>query len=395
MAMTMGNLYGGNAYGYASAGPSSRFSQGMRVVLISGEAGRDPSDMANPFWGDNNTYVAGIIEIVGMRGNGESEIIVKWDNGFHNVYSEQRTVLEYLENAPEVKKSYKTDLDTSKLDALVLDDKVKQEITALLYQHKHAAKLFDEWGLKDTIEYGKGMTMMFYGPPGTGKTWGANCIAKALNKELLTIGAAEIQTSEPGGANRNIQQAFEEATKKNKVLFIDECDSLISNRANLGMILASEINTLLTEIEKFEGVCILATNRIDDMDPALERRLALIVEFPLPNFEQRVAIWKRLIPSKMPLHSDVTVEKLAENEMAGGLIKNVVLQGARLAISENSSSVEMGHFERALERVSASKGLMGKQRIQHGGDEVGMTENNSKAVNRQMSAFFNNVKKPQ
>lgn len=254
--------------------------------------------------------------------------------------------------------------ELSKLDALVISDTVKTEILAVLKQHKYADKLFKEWGLGDTIEYGKGMSFLFWGKPGTGKTWAASCISKVFGAELLTLSAAEIQTSEPGGANRNIQNAFKEAKKSHKVLFLDECDSLITSRSDVGMILGGEINTLLTEIEKFEGVCILATNRIDTLDEALERRIALIVEFPEPTFAERKIIWEKLLPKKMPLEKEVTPEKLAEHKLTGGQIKNVVLQAARLAVAADQSNVTLTNFIAAVERVHKSKELMGK-RPQH------------------------------
>jgi len=252
-------------------------------------------------------------------------------------------------------------IDTDQLKALIMDDATKNEIISTLKQHENHTKLFEDWGLGETIEYGKGMTFMFHGSPGTGKTWGAKCIAKALKAELHTIGAAEIQSQEPGGANRAIMEAFETAKTEGKVLFIDECDSLITSRADVGMILASEINTLLTEIEKFEGVCILATNRIDTMDEALERRISLIVEFPEPMHGQRIEIFRNIMPQKMPVEADVTCDVLADHKLTGGQIKNVVLQAARLAMGEGATAVGMRHFDAAVSRLQKSKGRMGSE----------------------------------
>ncbi len=125
------------------------------------------------------------------------------------------------------------------------------------------------------------------------------------------------------------------------------------------MVLGGEINTLLTEIEKFEGVCILATNRIETLDEALERRISLIVEFPEPTHPQRQQIWKKLIPKKMPLEKDVVVEKLADHKLTGGQIKNAVLQAARLALATDAKTVTLAHFESAVARIQKSKSLMG------------------------------------
>ena len=261
--------------------------------------------------------------------------------------------------------------DESKLDPLVIAPDIKAEIVALLKQSKHAGLIFEEWGLGEKIEYGRGMGMLFWGGPGTGKTWAATCIARAVNRELLIINAANIQTSEPGGANRNIEQAFTTAREQHKVLFLDECDSLITTRGDVGMILSSEINTLLTQIEKFEGICILATNRIDTLDEALERRLALIIEFPDPDYTARKAIWGVLVPKKLPLGAGVSIDTLAEYKLTGGQIKNVLLQAARLAAASEAQKVEKEHIEAAVKRAQKAKNLMGKamRTHQHGGKQ--------------------------
>lgn len=287
-----------------------------------------------------------------------SRVLVNWENGQQQVYDiEYLTLASTLDKAKIPPKPIK--FDFTHLERVVLEPTAKEEIVAVMKQHENSTKIFEEWGLSETVEYGKGMTFLFYGGPGTGKTWMANCMAKAMGKDMIPIGAAEIQTSEPGGANRNIQDAFKEAKKTGKLLFFDECDSLITSRNDVGMVLGSEINTLLTEIEKFEGVCVLATNRIDTLDEALERRISLIVEFPNPNFEQRKDIWDKMLPKKMPLGKDVKVEKLAEYSLSGGQIKNAVLQSARLAVADESDKVELKYFDAAIKRINASKSLMG------------------------------------
>lgn len=258
------------------------------------------------------------------------------------------------------KKEKQTYLE-KELDNLILPKDSKDEIMAVIRQQKNNNKLFKDWGLDETIEYGKGMTFLFHGPPGTGKTWGAKCIAKVVGKEILSIGQAEIQSSEPGAASRNIQGAFKSAKETGNVLLLDECDSLICARGDVGMILAGEINTLLTEIEKFEGILVLATNRIEHLDEALERRISLILEFKEPNYEQREGIWGRIIPKKLPLHKSVNIKKLSEFNLTGGQIKNVLLGAARLAASEEADKVGLIHFESAIERVRKSKSLMGSK----------------------------------
>lgn len=292
--------------------------------------------------------------------DGSRDIV--WPYQGSGVYAEYLTLRGKTNEAAQQKEAEtpkSASLDFSPLSRLIIAKEAKEEIISVLKQHEHSQQIFEEWGLGEVIEYGRGMSFLFYGPPGTGKTWAAHCIAKSLGKELLVLSAGEIQSSEPGAANRNIEQAFRSAKSSKKVLFMDECDSIIASRDGVGMVLGSEINTLLTEIEKFEGVCVLATNRIEELDEALERRISLILEFPEPNYEQREDIWKRMLPTKMPLEKEVTNKVLAEHKLTGGQIKNVVLQAARLALAEDAKKVGLNHFQSAIARVQKSKSLMG------------------------------------
>ena len=253
------------------------------------------------------------------------------------------------------KKGASSSLNLKELEKLILPKEKIEEIVSVIKQHGNKKKIFEEWGLEEVLMYGKGMTMLFHGPPGTGKTWAANCIAKTLGKELMVVDNAQLDSPLPGEKERAVKQAFEKAQQNGKILLLDECDSLLMSRNNVGMIIGAEINALLTAIEKFEGVCVLTTNRIEELDEALQRRISLVLEFPEPNKEQRLAIWKRMIPKKMPLAKDVSLEELAELSMTGGYIKNAVLGAARHAISEEADEVQKSHFKKAIQSILNAK----------------------------------------
>ncbi len=333
----------------ASAVKVTNLQSGTRIFVLDGYHDAN-NDIVTE---DTTEYIAATV-------NSPSDRHVSFDRNGGWYLNDRGVVVEthHLETYLRTKTTT-LDLDTTHLDKLVLDTESKSEIVSVLKQHKHMHKIFKEWGLDEIMEYGKAMSLLFYGPPGTGKTWGATCIAKALGKELMVISAAEIQTSEPGGANRNIEAAFLQAKKKDCVLFLDECDGLITDRSHVGMILASEINTLLTCLEKFEGVVIFATNRCDTLDPAMARRISLMVEFKNPNEETRADIWKVMLPKKMPLAKDVSIEKLAKFELTGGYIKNTILSAARTAAAEEASEVTMKHFAQAIKRIKETKDIMG------------------------------------
>jgi len=284
------------------------------------------------------------IDIVGkIYGFSEDKIRVgvKWSETSSNTYLEKD--LEFAQPPePEV----------NLWDQVVLAKEMMDAIKEAIGQENNdiKTKIFKTWGLGSVIEKGKGITMLFYGFPGTGKTMTAQAVAQHLKKKLMVVGSAEIQSSEPGGAERTIKEFFKKAKTDKSVLLFDECDSLIYNRAQVGMILAAEINCLLGEIERFDGVCILTTNNTPVLDPALERRLALKLEFPKPSKEIRFKIWEKMFPKKEALHTDVCLNTLSRYRITGGQIKNIVLNAARRAAFKGQDTIGMADFELALDR---------------------------------------------
>lgn len=236
----------------------------------------------------------------------------------------------------------------------VLPDNVKsmieEALTVILCKQK-----FDDWGINEHFEKGLTNSIMLYGPPGTGKTMIAESFAAVLGKNLMKLTNAELQSQIPGQVERNITDSFNKAKEHNCVLMLDECDSLLYNRDAVGMIIAAEINHLLTNIENFDGVVILTTNRLGRLDPALQRRIIAKVKLPLPTKEARTQIWKNLMPPKMPLEDNINFEELAATEISGGDIKNAILLAARKAIAKNAAKVGQEHFKNSLSSVETSK----------------------------------------
>ena len=194
--------------------------------------------------------------------------------------------------------------------------------------------------------------MLFYGEPGTGKTLMAQAIANKMSYKLYVIATADIESASPGQAERNIREAFAKAKGKKSILLFDECDSLIYSRKNVGAIMGAQINELLTQIEKFDGITLFTTNQLGKLDEAVNRRLALKLHFEMPSQEERAEIWKRMIPEKAPLEGEMDYMRLAIPEVTGGYIKNAVLRAARSAAAtdkaDKEKTITMDHFIDAM-----------------------------------------------
>lgn len=236
------------------------------------------------------------------------------------------------------------------LDDLVLPGRTRESVCLALDHVRNSGRLLDAWGLRDTFSYGTGVTMLFYGPPGTGKTATAEAIARELDKPLLVADYSKIQNCFVGQTEKNIVSTFRKARQHDAVLFWDEADAMFFDRDTASRAWeVRDINVLLQEIERFEGVCILATNRNTILDKALERRISAKVEFPRPNRELREAIWRKLIPERLPLADDVDIARLSQADLAGGEIKNVILNASRFACGRSAdATVTAGDFDRAL-----------------------------------------------
>lgn len=242
------------------------------------------------------------------------------------------------------------------IDSVILPERIKRQIRSAISQVENQKLIFDDWGFSEVFEKGTAISLLFYGLPGTGKTLAAQAIAEELGMDLKIYGTAEIQSSEPGGAERTMKRIFKEAMdlitgkKRQRVILFDECDSLLTSRNKVGVILGAQINTLLSEIERYAGIIIFTTNRLGKLDEALERRLTAKIEFPFPEQEARELIWKRLVPKKAPIDKKVNFKKLAAIPIAGGNIKNVVLNSARGAAFDKSKTIQVKHFKEALEK---------------------------------------------
>jgi Cdc6-like AAA superfamily ATPase len=242
-----------------------------------------------------------------------------------------------------------------RMNQLVLSDSVRRAVSAALAQARHANVMIGRWGLGEIIPYGRAVTLLFTGPPGVGKTACAEAMAHELGRPVLVADYAQIQNCYVGKTEKNIAEVFRTARSNNAVLFWDEADAMFYNRD-----IASrsweirDVNVLLQELERFDGVCVLATNRRTSLDPALERRITLKVEFECPDRGMRSEIWKKLLPRKLPLSTNVEIERLAEWELTGAQIKNVLLNAARLTLTRGARGpVRMADF---LEAVAMEQG---------------------------------------
>jgi SpoVK/Ycf46/Vps4 family AAA+-type ATPase len=85
-------------------------------------------------------------------------------------------------------------------------------------------------------------------------------------------------------------------------------------------------------MERFNGLAVLTTNLRANLDDSFTRRIDSIVDFPMPEDEDRLAIWRMHLPLRLPQADDIDLVFLAQRfRFSGGNIRNVCLMAAFLA----------------------------------------------------------------
>ncbi|MDR3899078.1 MAG: ATP-binding protein [Duodenibacillus sp.] len=164
------------------------------------------------------------------------------------------------------------------------------------YDPKFVNADIDLDALAKGLAHAGGAKICLYGPPGTGKSAYAAWLAQQLNRPLVRRTVAELTSCFVGETEKQIAQAFREASRDNAVLLLDEADSFLRDRklANYGWE-ATQVNELLTQLEAFEGYFVATTNLLDSFDGASLRRFDLKAKFDFLKPEQAVELAGRVL----------------------------------------------------------------------------------------------------
>ncbi len=233
---------------------------------------------------------------------------------------------------------------------LVLPPDQLDQVVELVARVRRRAQVLDDWGFAAKVGKGHGVAALMSGPPGTGKTMVAGLIANELGLDLYQVDLSRIVSKYIGETEKQLSVLFDAAETGHAVLLFDEADSLFGKRSEVkssnDRYANLEVNYLLQRMESFTGIALLTTNHETAIDEAFRRRLALHIRFPMPEPEQRAALWRAMLPEKAPVTLDLDPEALgAAFEMSGGYIKNAVLRAAYL-VAEEATPIGMSHLRR-------------------------------------------------
>ena len=234
---------------------------------------------------------------------------------------------------------------------LVLPDRTLARLRSIETRIAQGAKVLDHWGFGAKLAR-RGLSALFSGPSGTGKTMSAGILARSLGLDLYRIDLSSVVSKYIGETEKNLERVFRAAGDANAVLFFDEADALFGKRSEVkdahDRYANIETSYLLQRMETFDGLAILATNFVQNLDDAFSRRIDITAEFPMPGPEGRAQLWRGLMPSAAPCADDLDTDFLARQfELPGGAIRNCLVAAAFEAASTDTP-IAMVHLIKAV-----------------------------------------------
>lgn len=222
-------------------------------------------------------------------------------------------------------------------------------------------ELYEDIGIKPP----KGVIL--YGEPGTGKTLLAKAVANSTSATFLRIVGSELIQKYLGDGPKLVRELFRVAEDMApSIVFIDEIDAVGTKRYDATSGGEREIQrTMLELLNQLDGFdargdvkVLLATNRIETLDPALLRpgRIDRKIEFPLPDEKTKRRIFN-IHTSRMTLSDDVNLEALimSKDQLSGADIKAVCTEAGLMALRERRMRVNQADFIKAKENVMYKK----------------------------------------
>jgi hypothetical protein len=236
-------------------------------------------------------------------------------------------------------------------ESLVAPPNQKELILAFTRSQRNNKERFD-----DVIQgKGRGIIMLLSGPPGVGKTLTAESVAENMKVPLYTMSSGDLGTA-PREVEAALSNILEMNTKWNAVLLLDECDVFLEERSAHDIERNKLVSIFLRMLEYYEGILFLTTNRVENMDAAFESRIHLSLQYKELDKASRLHVWQTFLTrsSKVKTFSTEQLETLAEEELNGRQIKNV-LKTAQLLASDQDKDLNYDHVKIVMDIRKSNK----------------------------------------
>lgn len=222
--------------------------------------------------------------------------------------------------------------------------------------------------LKNELQFGKkiksGFKVLFTGPPGTGKTFTATLLGKSCNMDVYRIDLSIVVSKYIGETEKNLSRVFDLAENKDWILLFDEADALFGKRSKTSdsqdRYANQEVSYLIQRIEDFDGLVILCSNFKKNIDEAFFRRFQLVLDFEIPDAQQRHLLWQKSKTEEFDFEDAIDVEFLSEQyELTAVSIINILHYSILKCLGRDDKNIKLRDIEAGLkiEKVKEGKSI--------------------------------------
>jgi len=242
----------------------------------------------------------------------------------------------------------------TKWEDLILADNVQWQMEQAMLHAQYRLNT-----LPSLIGRQTGYRLLLSGLPGTGKSMGAEALATALNRPLVKLDLSTVLSKWLGETEKLLGQVFDVAEAAGAVLVLDEAESLLRQRnsgAGGGGGMGTGVAYMLTRLDRYSGVLVATTNRIEDLDEAFFRRFDDYVVLPIPDRPTRRFLWQKML--EISEDSEVDLDIIAANfPISGGLIRGASIRANAWSTGANkplSTPYVLASLARELEKNNRS-----------------------------------------
>lgn len=246
------------------------------------------------------------------------------------------------------------------LEEVVLSKSTLDQIDQMVAYIHNKDKLLVDWQFNRFLKTGSALSINFSGISGTGKSITAEAIAHKLGMSIIRANYGELESSLVGATSDNLASVFKIAEEKNSLLFFDEADAVLSRRISNPSLAAdhgvnSAKSTLLTLLDKFNGIIVFATNLFDNYDEAFLRRILFNIEFSAPDLGMREQLWRFHLAENVP--REITYDHLAtlSEGLCGGDIRNITIKLGLTLLTGKVQSISESLVKEEIERYTEVK----------------------------------------
>lgn len=261
------------------------------------------------------------------------------------------------------------------MDHLVLEQRKKDILKAPVGQHYNKR---DRDAQGDLIAgKGQSLVILLHGSPGVGKTLTAECVSEDVKKPLIALSIGDLVWEEKRLEQR-LQEEFNRATDWDAILLLDEADVVLEARSFEDVRRNGIVSVFLRQLEYYQGVLFLTSNRVSTMDVAFQSRIQIGISFKTMTHDIRVKVWGKLLAlnGRDKMIGTQTVrevkEKLGKFQLNGRKIRNVLNVADGLAFSEygEPGRLKYTHIREAVESAVEFQNMLEESKASMKSDQT-------------------------